>query len=84
MSSVKTAVSIEKNVFAEVDCVAREMNVSRSRVIGLALEEFLKRRENQRLLEQINAAYDDAPLTEEEKAFLEFGRRQMRDLLKDD
>ena len=81
MSTVKTAVSIEREIFDEVDNVARELNVSRSRVIGLALKEFLKRRQNQRLLEQINTAYNEEPQSEEEEAFLRFGRRDMQRVL---
>jgi metal-responsive CopG/Arc/MetJ family transcriptional regulator len=83
MTAIKTAVSIDKDVFAQVEEAARELQMSRSRVVGIALGEFLKRRTHQRLIEQINAAYDEAPLTEEE-AFLQFGRRQMRRLLGDE
>jgi predicted transcriptional regulator len=84
MAAIKTAVSIDKDVFAQVEEVARELHMSRSRVVGIALVEFLKRRAHQRLIEQINAASDEAPLTEEEEAFFQFGRREMRRLLGDE
>ena len=37
------------------------MHISRSRLFVLAVEEFIRRHENRRLLERIDAAYADAP-----------------------
>ena len=59
MSNVKTAISIEKPLFDQAETLAQQMNVSRSRLYALALEDFIRRYENQLLLEQLNAAYDE-------------------------
>ena len=67
MANVKTAISIDKTLFEQVNKLAHELNVSRSHLFVLAVEEFLERYENQRLLEQLNQAYDDLPLPEEER-----------------
>jgi metal-responsive CopG/Arc/MetJ family transcriptional regulator len=61
VDTVKTAISIQKPLFEQAEDLARKLNVSRSRLFGLALEEFIRRRENRELLEQINAAYADEP-----------------------
>ena len=61
MSSIKTAVSLQKPLFDQADALARQMNISRSRLYLLALEDFIQRHQNQQLLEQINDAYRDAP-----------------------
>ena len=61
MANVKAAVSLQKSLFEQADAVAREMNISRSHLFALALEEFIRSYQNQQLLEQINAAYDDTP-----------------------
>jgi metal-responsive CopG/Arc/MetJ family transcriptional regulator len=61
MSNIKTAISLQKPLFDQLDALARQMKVSRSRLLALALEEFIRRRENQQLLEKINLAYEDAP-----------------------
>ena len=69
MASVKTAISIDEALFAQVDAVAEEMAVSRSRLIALSLEEYLRRRESRRLLEAINQSYGtDADAEDEEIA----------------
>jgi len=45
------------------------MLISRSLIIEIALEEFIRRRENQQLLEKINAACDES-LSDEEQVLL--------------
>lgn len=66
MSYVKTAISLEPTVFEQTAVIARELNISRSRVIAMAVEEFIERRRNKQLLEQINAAYADFPDPDEQ------------------
>ncbi len=61
MANVKTAVSIQESLFNEVEAWASEMNISRSKLFAIALEEFVQRRWNRQLLQQINVAYDDEP-----------------------
>jgi len=64
MSIVKTAVSIPEDVFERAETLARALRTSRSRLYALAIEEYVRRHEEQRLVERINAACDD-PQTEE-------------------
>jgi metal-responsive CopG/Arc/MetJ family transcriptional regulator len=64
MPNVKTAISIEKPIFEKMDILAKSLNVSRSRLFAMAAEEFIQRRDNIKLLELINAAYDDLPESE--------------------
>lgn len=51
-------ISIERPLFDAADAIALELNVSRSQVFVIAMQEYLRRREHQRLLDQINAVYD--------------------------
>ncbi|MFH1481750.1 MAG: CopG family transcriptional regulator [Pseudomonadota bacterium] len=66
MANIKTAISIDKPLFEKVDNLAHELNTSRSRIFALAATEFIQRHKNQKLLEAINAAYDDIPDVKEE------------------
>jgi metal-responsive CopG/Arc/MetJ family transcriptional regulator len=66
MANIKTAISIDKPLFDQVDDLAHELNTSRSRIFALAATEFIQRHKNQKLLEAINAAYDDFPDAKEE------------------
>ena len=61
MESIKTAISIEKSLFAQANALARRMKVSRSRLFVLALEDFIREQENRELLEKINAVYATEP-----------------------
>jgi metal-responsive CopG/Arc/MetJ family transcriptional regulator len=77
MANVKTAISLQKSLFEQVETLAREMKVSRSRLFVLALEDYLRRYQNLQLLERINQAYHDAPDATEQKRLRKM-RRQHR------
>lgn len=80
MSNIKTAISLQKSLFEQVDLMAREMKVSRSRLFVMALEDYIRRYQNQVLLEKINQAYQDAP-DKTEKARLRGMKKQQRKVL---
>jgi len=61
MDNVKTAISIRKTLFEQAEDLARKLKVSRSRLFVLALEDYIRRQQNQELLAQINTAYADEP-----------------------
>lgn len=67
-TSVKTAISIQKELFEEVNRLAEELNVSRSKLFVLAVQDFIKKNENKRIILQINRAFSDN-LDSEEKNF---------------
>ncbi|MEE8390703.1 MAG: hypothetical protein V3S14_07915 [Anaerolineae bacterium] len=80
MTTVKTAISLQKTLFERAKALANEMKISRSRLFVLALEDFLRRHESQRMLEDIDAAYDDAP-DPAEQALRRRMRRQHRQIV---
>jgi metal-responsive CopG/Arc/MetJ family transcriptional regulator len=61
MANVKTAISMEEPLLKEVDALAREISVPRSRIFVRAVEEFIERHRNRQLLDRINEAYADEP-----------------------
>lgn len=66
MANVKTAISFQKSLLEKAEALAREMKVSRSRLLALALEDFIQRYQNRRLLEQIDTACKDLTDTREQ------------------
>ncbi|HEX7395264.1 MAG TPA: hypothetical protein VF313_10090 [Anaerolineaceae bacterium] len=65
MSKVKTAISIDHSVLEETGNIAQELDIPRSQVVSLALEEYIRRYRNKQLLAQINDAYADSPDSDE-------------------
>ena len=61
MPYIKTTISIEKPIFDQVNDLAKNMNISRSRLFVIAAQEYIQRHTNIELLQAINEAYDDLP-----------------------
>ena len=65
MPGVKTAISLEENLFHEVNKLAAELHVSRSKLFALAVKDYLKKQESKKILAQLNDAYGDSSSKEE-------------------
>jgi hypothetical protein len=61
MPNVKTAISVQEGLFEKAEEWARRLNVSRSRLFVLALEDYIRKQENRELLDRVNAAYTENP-----------------------
>lgn len=80
METIKTAISIQKSLFEKAEDLARKMKVPRSRIYALALQDYLRRRENENLLAQINAAQEEE-LEASEKYLRDKSKRTHRRLV---
>jgi metal-responsive CopG/Arc/MetJ family transcriptional regulator len=80
MGNVKTAISLPRSLFEQVDALAQEMQVSRSRLFVLAVEALIERHRNRQLLEAINEAYADMP-DPDEQAVRQHMRRRHRQVV---
>jgi len=80
MTIVKTAISIQKNLFQKADEIAKELKISRSRLFVLAVEEFIRRYQNKHLLEEINLAYSDGPDEKEQDELRRMQRKSVKSL----
>jgi metal-responsive CopG/Arc/MetJ family transcriptional regulator len=68
-STIKTAVSLPKALFRRAEALAEEMRVSRSKLVALALQDYIVKMENARLIQAINASVSDA-MDEDDEKFL--------------
>jgi len=75
MRAVKTCITIEKDLFAQADKMARTMKVSRSKLFVIALQDFMEHQKNKEMLAQINAAYAEEPDATEQTMHRKFGRQ---------
>jgi metal-responsive CopG/Arc/MetJ family transcriptional regulator len=82
MSQIKTAISIREGLFQETETIAQELNIPRSQVVAMALEEFVRRYRNRKLFEQINDAYAPPP-SDDERESLEIMRSHQKKLMRD-
>jgi predicted transcriptional regulator len=68
MAHVKTAISLDESLFREAENWAGKLGVSRSRLFARAVEEYVRRHENEELLRRLNEAHTDGPDEEDEEA----------------
>jgi metal-responsive CopG/Arc/MetJ family transcriptional regulator len=78
MANVKTAISLQKSLFEQVESLAQEMKVSRSRLFVLALENFIRDYQDRQLFEAINQASAEMADDPVEQGRLRQIRRQHR------
>jgi metal-responsive CopG/Arc/MetJ family transcriptional regulator len=70
---MKTAISMEDDLLAEADRMAKRIGVSRSRLLSLAVRDYLTRHRQQQMTERLNEIYrrnnaEDAELAGRMKA----------------
>jgi metal-responsive CopG/Arc/MetJ family transcriptional regulator len=58
---VKTAISVDGQLLGDADRIARAMGLSRSRLIALALEAYIRQRRQEETTEQLNRVYAGPP-----------------------
>lgn len=64
MPTIKTAISIDKATYEEMEALSKKLKVSKSRLFTLAARDYIKHQKNRELLESLNEAYSD--IAEEE------------------
>src|SRR5438105_2787038 len=57
--TMKTAISIESPLLEEADRTARKLGLSRSRLVSLALRDYLQQRRNREIVDQLNHVYGE-------------------------
>ncbi len=80
---VKTAISLERELFERGEATAERMGLSRSGLFAAALKEFLERQENEQLARDLNEAYSDG-FNDEEREHLRAASESFRRLLEQD
>ncbi len=54
---LKTAITIERPLLERADALARQLKLPRSRLVSLALEEFIRSQESRDLLRRLDEAH---------------------------
>ena len=69
MAAIKTAISIPRDVYEDMEKLSKRLRVPRSRLFSRAAQEFLQRHRAEELMESYNRVYAKG-LSAEEKRFL--------------
>ena len=79
---MKTAISLPDNLFRQADEMASELAIPRSRLVAMALEEFIRKHRQQDVTERLDAVYSDLP--ERRIPSTDAGLESLRELTADD
>jgi len=66
MPFVKTAISLNRDLFMKANKLSAEMKVSRSKLFQFAIESYIRQYDNKKILNKLNKIYS-GELTKEEK-----------------
>lgn len=82
---MKTAISLPDPLFQAAEKAAKELGVSRSKLMQQALEDFLQKRKDATIIEAINRAVArDGGLDKQDELWIAQSTRLVMDQLKDD
>jgi metal-responsive CopG/Arc/MetJ family transcriptional regulator len=76
---MKTAISIDEDLFKKVENLASKLNVSRSQLFAQALEYLIKKSETLEIIQKLNALY--GANDREQAAAMKGGKRKMKSIV---
>ena len=76
---MKTAISLPDGLFSQADKIAEELSIPRSRLVALALEEFIRRHRQRDVTERLDAVNRNLPPTT-----VDAGLESLREFTADD
>ena len=82
MSTVKTAISIDKTLLDHISKLAVEINLSRSQIFTQAVQYFIDKKNDLDLIRRINQAYPDI-LDADETERLTKSKKKYQEIVKD-
>ena len=80
MSSIKTAISIDEDLYKEVKDLSIRLNISKSRIFSQAVQYFIDKKNNLELLKKINESYS-AELNEIDTEYLEAAKKSYSQII---
>ena len=78
-TDMKTSISLDDDLLTEADAAARELGVSRSKLLTQALAEHLRKLSDEKLTEQLNRAYPEGEPQESMASLKPLYRRALAD-----
>lgn len=82
MPLVKTAISLNEDLFKKANKLSAEMEISRSRLFQFAIENYIRQYENKQILANLNEVYS-GELTAEEKKLQKSMKDYHKKMIKD-
>lgn len=83
MAKITTTISLKESLIEQADAIAEEMGISRSHLFSIAIEQFVVRHQNQKILGALNDVYRDGP-SDSEQQLLREAKLKYRQMFEDE
>jgi metal-responsive CopG/Arc/MetJ family transcriptional regulator len=80
---LKTAISIADDLLQEADRTARKLGMSRSGLFSAAVHDYLRKRDAEQIVQQLNRVYGKEPASPAEKRTTSNIKSKFRSTIKD-
>ena len=81
MAFMKTAISIDEEIFNEAEKLSAKLHVSRSQLFSQAVEYLINKSESLEIIQKINAVYSDKDVFQEQKNLAKSSKKRMKGLI---
>ena len=80
MASIKTAISIDEDLYKEVKNLSSKLNISKSQIFSQAVQYLIDKKTNLELLKKINESYS-AELNEIDSEYLKAAKKSYSQII---
>ncbi len=81
MAYVKTAISIDEELFNKAEKLSAKLHVSRSQFFSQAVEYMINKNESLNIIKRLNEIYSDKDVLEEQKKLADFSKKRLKGLV---
>ena len=78
MATMKTAISIDEDLFHEAEKLSTKLHVSRSQLFSQAMEYMIHKNESLDIIKKLNALYGDDEVREEQKISASISKKRLK------
>jgi predicted transcriptional regulator len=81
MAYMKTAISIDEDLFNKAEKLSERLHVSRSQLFAQALEYLIQKNESLEIIKKLNDLYNDPEILDEQKSLSALSKKRLKGIV---
>jgi hypothetical protein len=78
---MKTAISIDEDLFNKAEKLSERLHVSRSQLFAKALEYLIQKNESLEIIKKLNDLYNDPEILDEQKSLSALSKKRLKGIV---